>query len=72
MELAKRKAFANELKDSEHLIAVAASANRSKGAKDPAEWFPPQQGFLEVIRTGLGEHQNPLEFEGRCCRVEPA
>ena len=42
---AKRKAFANELKDSEHLIAVAASANRSKGAKDPAEWLPPNKVF---------------------------
>ena len=42
---AKRKAFANELKDSEHLIAVAASANRSKGAKDPAEWLPPNKSF---------------------------
>ena len=42
---AKRKAFANELKDSEHLIAVAASANRSKGAKDPAEWLPPNKAF---------------------------
>ena len=40
---AKRKAFANELKDSEHLIAVAASANRSKGAKDPVEWLPPNK-----------------------------
>tara|TARA_R110000824_G_scaffold88263_11_gene217103 strand:- start:1559 stop:2089 length:531 start_codon:yes stop_codon:yes gene_type:complete len=36
----KKKSYANFLDDSDHLIAVKASANRSKGAKDPAAWLP--------------------------------
>ena len=37
----KREEYANELQHPEHLIAVKASANRSKGAKGPDEWLPP-------------------------------
>ena len=44
-DLAKRRDFANYLVDPGHLMAVSASANRSKGAKDPAEWLPPNTGF---------------------------
>ncbi len=36
----RRRAYANALKSSEHLVAVSASANRAKGARDPAEWLP--------------------------------
>ena len=36
----KRK-YANDLEHPYALIAVAAGANRSKGAKDPAQWMPP-------------------------------
>nr|WP_237133776.1 HNH endonuclease family protein [Pseudohongiella sp. O18] len=36
----RREAFANDLVLSKALIAVSASANRSKGARDPAEWLP--------------------------------
>lgn len=37
----QKKAFANDLTtDVPQLIAVSASANRAKGAKDPAEWLP--------------------------------
>jgi len=43
----KKKRFANYLKDENHLIAVYASANRKKGAKDPAEWLPLNQAFLK-------------------------
>jgi hypothetical protein len=38
---AKRRRFANSLKNENHLIAVQASANRRKGARDVAEWLPP-------------------------------
>ena len=44
---AKKKWFANDLKNKNHLIAVYASANRKKGAKDPAEWLPSNQDFLK-------------------------
>jgi hypothetical protein len=36
----KRKAFANDLSDPRSLIAVKASANRSKSDRDPARWLP--------------------------------
>ena len=42
---AKKQDYANSLATSEHLIAVKASANRSKGAKDPAEWLPPNAAY---------------------------
>jgi hypothetical protein len=43
----KKKHFANFLKHENHLIAVYASANRKKGARDPAEWLPSNQDFLK-------------------------
>ena len=41
----RRQAFANDMSIPESLIAVSASSNRSKGARDPAEWLPPRQEF---------------------------
>jgi len=38
----KRRDFAN---DERNLFIVSASANRSKGAKDPAEWLPTNEKF---------------------------
>ena len=38
---AKRQAFANDLENRFALLPVSASSNRSKGARDPAEWMPP-------------------------------
>jgi hypothetical protein len=37
---ARRKAYANNLDFPDHLIAVTAHSNRSKGDKDPAQWKP--------------------------------
>jgi len=37
---AQRQAFANDLENSEALIAVTLSTNRSKGDKDPSSWMP--------------------------------
>ena len=33
--------YFNDLEHKDHLIAVDRSANRSKGARDPARWLPP-------------------------------
>ena len=40
-----RRAYANDLDNPGHLIAVHAGTNRAKGAKDPAEWLPPNEAF---------------------------
>ncbi len=37
----RRRAFANDLESSSSLVAVTASANRSKSDSDPAGWLPP-------------------------------
>lgn len=36
----QRQVFANDLENSEALIAVTATTNRSKGDKDPSLWMP--------------------------------
>ncbi|MDA1129209.1 MAG: excalibur calcium-binding domain-containing protein [Chloroflexi bacterium] len=40
----RKRAYANDISFEGHLIAVTASANRSKGAKGPEEWQPPDAG----------------------------
>ena len=40
-----KRAYANDLGDPGHLIAVSSSANRSKGARGPEEWTPESIGF---------------------------
>ena len=40
-----RREFANDLLNPGHLIAVDDGTNQSKGARDPAEWLPPNQDF---------------------------
>lgn len=60
--------FANDLENKDHLIAVYRSANRSKGARDPARWLPPNQAYhreyvtiwLE-IKKAWGLSLDPLE-----------
>jgi len=42
----QRREFANELEPTGQLWAVQASANRQKGARDPAEWLPSNTSFL--------------------------
>ena len=41
----RKKEYANSLDDPGHLIAVTAAANRSKGAKSPDEWRPPNESY---------------------------
>lgn len=39
----KKESYANALDEPEHLVAVAKSANRSKGSKGPEQWLPPNE-----------------------------
>lgn len=41
----KKSAYANDLLHRDALIAVSAGANRSKGARDVAEWLPPDGAY---------------------------
>ena len=43
--VARKEQYANRLADPVHLIAVTSSANRSKGAKGPNEWRPPDGSY---------------------------
>ena len=41
----RKKEYANDLINPAHLVAVTARANRSKGAKGPEDWKPPDAGY---------------------------
>lgn len=41
----QKERYANSLDDPGHLIAVTKGANRSKGAKGPDEWRPPNESY---------------------------
>ena len=44
-DAATKRRYYNDLTDPRHLIAVSASANRSKGARGPDQWRPPDTSY---------------------------
>jgi len=51
----RRRAYANDLKNPDTLIAVAAGENLSKGADGPSEWMPSNDEFhCEYIERWVG------------------
>ena len=47
----RKEAYANELSNPQHLIAVKGGINGSKGFKDPSEWMPPNRTYWCVYLT---------------------
>lgn len=41
----KREQYANDLEDTDHLLAVKLGLNRSKGSKGPEDWMPPDTSY---------------------------
>ena len=47
-----KEAYANDLRDPEHLVAVDRGANRAKGAQGPQAWMPPNRAYrCEYVRS---------------------
>ena len=51
----EKEQYANHLENPDHLIAVTAGANRSKGARGPEDWRPPDESYWCEYATGWTE-----------------
>ena len=67
----RREQYANYLDDPQHLIAVTASANRSKGARGPEEWKPDNRTYwcqyaVDWITVTQAEHDALVQMLKTC------
>ena len=51
----RKKAYANHLEDPDHLVAISSRHNRSKGARGPEEWAPPDNALWCQYATDWAE-----------------
>ena len=65
-----REEYANYLEDPAHLVAISSRHNRSKGARGPEEWAPPDNGIWcdyatdwAEIKQEWGLTMTPVESE---------
>ena len=66
----KKEQYANYLEDPAHLIAISARHNRSKGARGPEEWAPPDNDLWcqyaldwTQVKEQWGLTMTPVESE---------
>jgi hypothetical protein len=53
----RKRAYFNDLGNPDHLMATSASANRSKGSRQPHEWMP-TRNQCSYLRAWVGVKQN--------------
>ena len=51
----RKKEYANYLPEENHLVAISARHNRSKGARGPEEWAPPDNDLWCDYATDWAE-----------------
>ena len=54
-DAATKEAYANDLTNPDHLVAISARHNRSKGARGPEKWAPPDNGIWCDYATDWAE-----------------
>lgn len=78
-DTAKRRAFANDLTNSQ-LIAVSASSNRAKGDQSPDQWKPPRATYarawthvkqIYALSVTPAEHDALIEMLDTCTTEQP-
>ncbi len=69
-DAAKKESYANYLDDPDHLVAISSRHNRSKGARGPEEWAPPDNDLWcdyatdwAEIKERWGLTMTPVESE---------
>ena len=69
----RKRDYANSLADPDHPIAVTSRANRSKGAKGPDEWKPPDETYwcrYDTDWTEIKAHWNLTMTEAEAEAVQ--